>query len=66
VPASDLDEFPPGTSVEVLPTDYAFDPVAGELIRLTADEIAVRRNDPRAGALVVHFPRTGYEIRKPG
>jgi glutathione S-transferase len=63
--SSDSEEFPPGTSVEVLPTDYAFDPVAGALQRLGADEIAIRRSDARAGDLVVHFPRAGYEIRKP-
>jgi hypothetical protein len=65
-PSSDLEDFPPGAAVEVLPTDYAFDPVAGELLRLSTDEIAVRRTDARAGQTVVHFPRTGYEIRKPG
>jgi len=63
--ASDTEEFKPGMAVEVLPTDYAFDPVAGALVRLSADQIALRRVDPRAGELVVHFPRTGYEIRKP-
>lgn len=64
--SSDSADFPPGTPVEVLPTDYAFDPVAGTLVRLGADEIAVRRVDPRAGELTVHFPRFGYEVRKPG
>jgi glutathione S-transferase len=64
-PSSDSEDFPPGTLVEVLPTDYAFDPVAGALQRLDADEIAVRRSDARAGDLVVHFPRVGYDIRKP-
>ncbi len=62
-PASDLAAFPPGSRVEVLPTDYAFDPVAGTLARLTTDEIAIRRTDERAGEIVVHFPRDGYEVR---
>lgn len=66
VASSDLEEFAPGAAVQVLPTDYAFDPVAGELLLAGADEIALRRNDPRAGEVVVHFPRSGYEIRKPG
>jgi glutathione S-transferase len=65
-PASDSDELAPGAAVEVLPTDYAFDPVAGTLILAGTDEIAVRRVDPRAGELIVHFPRSGFEIRKPG
>ena len=64
-PASDSPEFPIGAAVEVQPTDYAFDPVAGNLVRLSADEIAVRRTDPRAGQVVVHFPRNGYAIRMP-
>jgi len=64
--ASDNEEFAPGAAVEVLPTDYAFDPVAGTLARLSADTIALRRTDARAGELIVHFPRSGYEIRKPG
>jgi glutathione S-transferase len=62
-PASDLAELPPGASVEVLPTDYALDPVAGVLACLTTDEIAIRRTDERAGDVVVHFPRHGYEVR---
>ena len=53
-----------GDTVEVLPVDYAFDPVKGELLTASADEIVVRRTDPRAGTLQVHFPRFGYEIRK--
>ena len=65
-PASDTPDLPPGSNVEVLPTDYALDPVAGSLVRLTADEIALRRTDPRAGEVVVHFPRNGYEIRAAG
>ena len=63
-PESDLDGFKPGDKVEVLPTDYALDPVAGELVTCNVEELAVRRRDPRAGEVVVHFPRLNYEIRK--
>jgi len=63
--SSDTPELEPGVTVEVLPTDYAFDPVAGELVRLTRNEIAVRRNDASAGELIVHFPRMGFEVRRP-
>jgi glutathione S-transferase len=62
--ATELEDVKLGDTVEVLPVDYAFDPVAGELITASADEIVVRRSDPRAGVLQVHFPRFGYEIRK--
>ncbi len=53
-----------GHSVDVLPVDYGFDPVRGELLDCSADEIVVRRTDSRAGTVHVHFPRVGYEVRK--
>ena len=51
-----------GESVNVMPVDYALDPVQGELLNCSADEIAVRRTDPRAGTVVVHFPRFGFQV----
>jgi glutathione S-transferase len=51
-----------GCRVEVSPDDYGIVPVEGELLQLTPDEIAVRREDPRVGEVVVHFPRIGYRI----
>lgn len=63
-PECDADGFAPGNRVEVLPTDYGLDPVAGELVACTLNEIAVRRRDPRAGEVIVHFPRLNYELRK--
>jgi glutathione S-transferase len=56
--------FAPGEEVSVTPTDYAQDPVAGRLRGLTWDEVAIEREDERAGKLVVHFPRIGFQIRK--
>ena len=64
--ATELENLRLGDSVEVLPVDYGFDPVKGDLLTATADEIVVRRTDPRAGTLHVHFPRVGYEMRKVG
>lgn len=55
-----------GERVSVMPTDYALDPVEGELVLATENELAVRRTDPRAGELVAHFPRLGYQMRKVG
>ena len=52
----------PGAAVTVAPDDYGIVPVAGELLRLTIDDIAIRRTDPRAGEVVVHFPRVGYRV----
>jgi glutathione S-transferase len=54
-----------GDTVEVLPVDYALDPVRGALVHCSAEEIVVRRSDPRAGTVAVHFPRFGYQLRKP-
>jgi glutathione S-transferase len=64
-PRCDVEGFAPGDRVEVVPTDYGLDASAGELLACTPDEIAIRRSDPRAGELIVHFPRWTYELRKP-
>lgn len=53
-----------GETVDVAPVDYALDPVRGELLQCSAEEIAVRRTDPRAGTVVVHFPRFGFQVAK--
>jgi glutathione S-transferase len=53
-----------GMRVAVLPDDYGFDPVEGELITATPREIAVRRSDPEVGDVVVHFPRIGFQIKR--
>ncbi|OGB23861.1 MAG: glutathione S-transferase [Burkholderiales bacterium RIFCSPLOWO2_02_FULL_57_36] len=54
----------PGDLVTITPTDYALDPVQGELVLSTANEFAVRRSDERAGTVVVHFPRLGFQLKK--
>ncbi|MGO4330028.1 glutathione S-transferase family protein [Cupriavidus sp. 2TAF22] len=58
--------FEAGEAVTVTPTDYARDPVAGVLVALDAQRAVLRRQDPRAGAVNVHFPRQGYEVRRAG
>ena len=55
-----------GANVSVTPTDYALDPVAGTLVEASADRLAVARTDPRAGDVVVHFPRIGFELKAVG
>jgi hypothetical protein len=54
--------FEAGQAITVTPLDYGFDPVAGSLVGLTADEVVLRRNDERAGTVHVHFPRAGYIV----
>jgi glutathione S-transferase len=53
-----------GDRVAILPTDYALDPVEGELVISTDNEFAIRRDDPQAGSVVVHFPRLGFQLKK--
>ena len=49
--------------VVVRPLDYGRDPVEGALVASSVDRVTLRREDPRAGVVFVHFPRLGYEIQ---
>ncbi|HWW21056.1 MAG TPA: glutathione S-transferase C-terminal domain-containing protein, partial [Steroidobacteraceae bacterium] len=60
----DTHRLPFGSRVSVAATDYGTDPMVGELVISRPEEIGVRRTDPRAGTVVVHFPRLGFEVRK--
>jgi hypothetical protein len=51
-----------GDKVEVMPDDYGKIRVAGEIVALSPQHIAIRRQDPRAGEIVVHFPRAGFMV----
>jgi len=52
----------PGDSVTVMPDDYGKIGVRGEIVSLSAQHIAIRRTDPVAGEVVVHFPRAGFLV----
>ena len=52
----------PGDRVEVMPDDYGKIKVSGEIVALSSQHIAIRRHDPRAGEVVVHFPRAGFLV----
>jgi len=54
-----------GAQAAVMPIDTGLDPVTGELLNASAQEIVLRRTDPRAGTVHVHFPRFGFQINKP-
>ena len=56
--------FVRGEEVTVTPTDYGQDPVAGRLVGLDDGEVAIEHRDERAGRVVVHFPRIGYQLKK--
>jgi glutathione S-transferase len=52
----------PGDRVSVIPDDYGKVEVRGEIVSLSAQHIAIRRHDDRAGETVVHFPRAGFLV----
>jgi glutathione S-transferase len=53
-----------GEKVVVAATDTGTDPIEGALYGATKDRISIAREDPRAGSVVVHFPRLGFEMRR--
>jgi glutathione S-transferase len=53
-----------GDKVVVAATDTGIDPIEGVLYGTTRDRISIAREDSRAGKVVVHFPRLGFELRK--
>jgi glutathione S-transferase len=66
-PAADPGEpngLTPGDQVNVMADDYGRDPIAGELVSSSAQHVAIKRNDPRVGDVVVHFPRAGFFVMK--
>ena len=52
----------PGDHVRVTPDDYGKIPVEGTIVSLSAQHIAIRRRDERAGEVVIHFPRAGFLV----
>lgn len=52
-----------GDQVEVIPTDYGREPVAGALTGYGPAGITLVRTDDRVGEVAVHFPRVGFAIR---
>jgi glutathione S-transferase len=56
--------FEAGEAVTVAAIDYGTDPVAGTLVGLSNTESVIKRVDPRAGTVHVHFPRFGFQIKK--
>ncbi len=54
----------PGDAVAVMPDDTGRIPVTGTIVSSSAQHIAVERNDPDAGRVVVHFPRSGFHVMK--
>lgn len=53
----------PGIQVQVAPDDIGRDPVVGQLVASSAEEIVIRRLDPQVGEVAVHFPRAGFVLQ---
>jgi glutathione S-transferase len=51
----------PGQTISVTPDDTGRVPVVGVLVAADAQEIVIRRNDPAAGEMQIHFPRAGFD-----
>jgi glutathione S-transferase len=51
-----------GEKVAIAATDTGVDAIEGELYAATRERISIVRHDPRAGRVVVHFPRLGFEM----
>lgn len=62
----ELQEFEPGERVAVAADDYGRDWVEGEIVIATADRIIIHRRDEQAETLNLHFPRTGFMVRRLG
>jgi glutathione S-transferase len=52
----------PGDVVSVHSEDAWKTDIRGEIVSLSAQHIAIRRKDERAGEIVLHFPRAGFTI----
>jgi glutathione S-transferase len=56
--------IPLGTRVTVTPESFGTEATEGELLAATRTHYTLRRDDPRAGTVHVHFPRIGYVLKK--
>lgn len=61
-PDGDPSGLEAGITVTVTPDDLGHDPVQDILLGADAREVVLRRTDPRAGTIHVHFPRAGYDV----
>ncbi|MBU1330704.1 MAG: glutathione S-transferase family protein [Gammaproteobacteria bacterium] len=59
---SDPNGFSAGQAVAISAVDYGVDAVEGELLFAGTESLILRREDPRAGTVHVHFPRMGFRI----
>lgn len=56
-------ELRAGDAVTIVPRDDQSSPSQGTLLVLDEGEICIRHRNDRVGAVAVHFPRIGYDVR---
>ncbi|MDB5731943.1 MAG: glutathione S-transferase family protein [Variovorax sp.] len=56
--------IPLGTRVTVAGESFGPEATEGELVAASRTHYTLRRTDPRAGTVHVHFPRIGYVLRR--
>ncbi|HZY18544.1 MAG TPA: glutathione S-transferase family protein [Ramlibacter sp.] len=56
--------IPLGSEVTIAAESFGPEATVGELVAATRTHYSLRRTDPRAGTVHVHFPRIGYVLRK--
>ncbi|SFE67944.1 glutathione S-transferase family protein [Paracidovorax wautersii] len=52
-----------GTEVTIMAETFGPEPTQGTLVAATRTRYTLRRTDPRAGTVHVHFPRIGYALK---
>jgi len=52
-----------GSKVTITAESFGLEPTEGELVAATRTRYSLRRSDPRAGTVHVHFPRVGFQLR---
>lgn len=53
-----------GSRVTITAESFGREPTAGVLVAATSTHYSLRRTDARAGTVHVHFPRTGYLLKR--
>jgi glutathione S-transferase len=52
-----------GAQVSITAESFGLEPTVGELVAATRTRYTLRRDDPRAGTVNVHFPRIGFMLK---
>ena len=58
--------IPLGSDVVIQAESFGTEPSAGQLVAATRTRYTLRRTDPRAGTVHVHFPRIGFVLKRAG